>query len=165
MGPWPVRIAGFSSHSPVACHMQADASIRCRKTRPACKVLSKVLQRTSCCWRRSLNWPKPANLVARGARLLSAACRLMPIPVTAAQCHERFCQLAGAAGAGPAGPRTCASAMLLTNRSVPFSHVGRAHARWNVFKALRAQERARAKHTAIFELRAATIIKNNPHLI
>ena len=31
-------------------------------------------------------------------------------------------------------------------------------------KTVCAQERARAKRKAIFELRAATIIKNNPHL-
>ena len=34
----------------------------------------------------------------------------------------------------------------------------------NVFKTLCAQERARAKRKAFFELRAATIIRNNPHV-
>ena len=33
-----------------------------------------------------------------------------------------------------------------------------------MFKTLCAQERTRAKRKAIFELRAATIIKNNPHI-
>ena len=34
-----------------------------------------------------------------------------------------------------------------------------------MFKTVRAQVRARTKRKAIFELRAATIIKNNPELV
>ena len=66
VGPWPVRIVGFSSHSPVACHMQADASIPCRrKTHPACEVLSKVQQRSFYCAATKSLTPSPFFAPAR----------------------------------------------------------------------------------------------------